>query len=165
MYCDQETSLCIAGARYYDPKSGRWITADRMSVVEHVQRYRASMGVPGRPPLEINPYAYVANNPLRWIDPTGMKAICFPGMKCWSDTPAPLPKTPKDPESGAPGKPDEGPQGDECSKQPILEQCEACCARRNRFNPNNITPCIINSCTDPRGITQNDPPKMCGGSS
>jgi len=23
------------------------------------------------PPLELNPFVYVANNPLRWIDPTG----------------------------------------------------------------------------------------------
>ena len=43
-----------------------------MSVAEHVQRWRTRMGVPGQPPLEINPYVRVVNNPLRWIDPTGL---------------------------------------------------------------------------------------------
>lgn len=59
------------GARYYDPKTGRGLSADRRSVAEHVEGWRARMGVPGQPPLELNPYAYTANNPLRWIDPTG----------------------------------------------------------------------------------------------
>ncbi len=71
MYCDQETSLCIVGDRYYDPKSGRWITPDRMSVAWHVERWQANMGKPTRIPLEANPYVYVANNPLRWVDRTG----------------------------------------------------------------------------------------------
>ena len=42
-----------------------------MSVVWHVERWQANMGSPTRLPLEINPYAYVANNPLRWTDSTG----------------------------------------------------------------------------------------------
>lgn len=71
MYCDQETSLCLVGDRYYDPKSGRWITPDRLSVAWHVERWKANMGKPTRIPLEANPYVYVANNPLRWVDRTG----------------------------------------------------------------------------------------------
>lgn len=50
----------------------RFLSPDRMGEAWHVQRYRANLGVPGQPPLEINPYAAVANNPLRWIDPTGL---------------------------------------------------------------------------------------------
>ncbi|MHB1140645.1 MAG: RHS repeat-associated core domain-containing protein [Sulfuricaulis sp.] len=71
MYSDSETSLYYWGSRYYDPKTGRSITPDRMSVAEHVQRWQANQSRPNRPPLEINPYAYVANNPLRWIDRSG----------------------------------------------------------------------------------------------
>jgi hypothetical protein len=67
-----------------------------MSVAEHVQKWRSSLralsrrgnlkgplsnvsalvgtSIVNRPPLELNPYAYVANNPLRWVDPTGESA-------------------------------------------------------------------------------------------
>jgi RHS repeat-associated protein len=71
MYSDSETGLYYWGARYYDPKTGRGLSPDRMSVAEHVARWQANMGMPGQPPLEINPYVYVANNPLRWTDPSG----------------------------------------------------------------------------------------------
>lgn len=71
MYADAETGLYYWGSRYYDPKTGRSITPDRMSVAEHVQRWQANQSRLNRPPLEINPYVYVANNPLRWTDRTG----------------------------------------------------------------------------------------------
>jgi RHS repeat-associated protein len=71
MYADAETGLYYWGARYYDPKTGRGIQPDRMSVAEHVQRKLANLGRLNQPPLELNPYVYAANNPLRWIDPTG----------------------------------------------------------------------------------------------
>jgi RHS repeat-associated protein len=74
MYADSETGLYYWGSRYYDPKTGRGISPDRMSVAEHVRRWRANMGSPYRLPLEINPYVYVANNPLRWIDRYGFEA-------------------------------------------------------------------------------------------
>jgi len=94
MYSDSETGLHYWGTRYYDPKTGRGISADRKSVGEHVQnwlidlralgrRHRlngsfddvlAQASIVNRPPLELNPYAYVANNPLRWVDPTGESA-------------------------------------------------------------------------------------------
>ena len=45
MYADQETGLYYWGARYYDPKIGRGISADRMSVAEHVEKWRAKVEV------------------------------------------------------------------------------------------------------------------------
>ena len=42
--------------RYYDPRTGRWITSD-------------PIGLRGG----LNTYVYVANNPLRWIDPNGLE--------------------------------------------------------------------------------------------
>ena len=49
---DGETSLYYYGARYYDPGLARFISVDP---VEHPS----------------GPYSYVANNPLRFIDPSG----------------------------------------------------------------------------------------------
>jgi RHS repeat-associated protein len=44
------------GARFYDPAAARWWTKDPLS--EHYSN--------------LSSYAYVANNPIRFIDPTGM---------------------------------------------------------------------------------------------
>jgi RHS repeat-associated protein len=52
------TGLLYYGARYYDPALGRFISADTV--------------VPGAGnPQNLNRYAYVRNNPLRYTDPTG----------------------------------------------------------------------------------------------
>ncbi len=61
-------------SRYYDPKIGRSITPDRMGVAEHVALWQSRLGTLNQVPLELNPYVYVANNPLRWIDPSGLAA-------------------------------------------------------------------------------------------
>lgn len=74
MYADGESGLIYNGDNYYDPRTGRWIKPDGMSVAEHVLRWRSRMGVPGAPSLEINPYVRVLNNPLRWIDLDGFES-------------------------------------------------------------------------------------------
>jgi RHS repeat-associated protein len=58
-YYNAETSLHYNGARYYDPKIGRYISSD-------------PIGLEGG----VNTYAYVRNNPLRYIDPRGLVPIC-----------------------------------------------------------------------------------------
>lgn len=55
---DQSIGLYYAKARYYNPAIGRFLTQD------------AWLGNPWMPGT-LNPYAYVANNPVNFIDPTG----------------------------------------------------------------------------------------------
>jgi RHS repeat-associated protein len=53
---DEETGLYYYGARYYDPRISLWLSTDPLQ-----EKYP-----------NISPYAYVANNPVNLIDPTGM---------------------------------------------------------------------------------------------
>lgn len=55
-YFDQETGLLYNHFRYLNPQTGRYIEAD-------------PIGLAGG----INPYTYVEDNPVRWIDPDGLQ--------------------------------------------------------------------------------------------
>ncbi|MFC4622337.1 RHS repeat-associated core domain-containing protein [Comamonas nitrativorans] len=61
-YADEETGLHYNRQRYYDPAQGAYLTPD-------------PLGHPDGP----NAYAYVANNPLGWIDPDGLVLFAFDG--------------------------------------------------------------------------------------
>ena len=56
---DGDSGLVLLGARYYDPSAGRFLTPDPLD-------NNAEPGV-------ANPYAYAANNPVTFSDPTGLK--------------------------------------------------------------------------------------------
>ncbi|MBU1017762.1 LysM peptidoglycan-binding domain-containing protein [Patescibacteria group bacterium] len=56
---DKETGLYYYGARYYDPVIGRFASLDP---------WEGDLN----DPQTLNKYSYVLNNPVRYIDPTGM---------------------------------------------------------------------------------------------
>jgi RHS repeat-associated protein len=61
-YFDAETGLHYNRARYYDPKQGSYLSPDPLGN-----------------PDGANAYAYVANNPLIYIDPDGLILFAFDG--------------------------------------------------------------------------------------
>ncbi|MFA5060642.1 MAG: LamG-like jellyroll fold domain-containing protein [Candidatus Omnitrophota bacterium] len=73
---DDETGLYYYGARYYDPKLGRFITAD--TIVQD----------PVGNPQTLNRYSYVSNNPVNRTDPDGHSWKSF--WKKWGDFVSPL---------------------------------------------------------------------------
>ena len=54
---DAETGLYYYGARYYNPELSLWLSVDPLA-----EKYPS-----------LSPYNYVANNPLKYIDPDGQK--------------------------------------------------------------------------------------------
>jgi RHS repeat-associated protein len=54
---DAETGMYFYRARYYDPKAGRFVTKDPIGFVGG----------------DVNLYGYVLNNPVRGVDPLGLK--------------------------------------------------------------------------------------------
>lgn len=69
-YYDSETGLHYNWNRYYDPSTGRYLTAD-------------PIGLAGG----INLYAYVLNDPVNWVDPMGLKTINGPNFTCYGGPP------------------------------------------------------------------------------
>ena len=71
---DRETGLYYYGARYYEPKVSRWMSADPAGFA-----LVNPMGSDGEPKSSysvveaVNWYAYVSNNPVKYVDPRGMR--------------------------------------------------------------------------------------------
>ncbi|WP_423223227.1 RHS repeat-associated core domain-containing protein [Candidatus Amarolinea aalborgensis] len=71
---DASIGLYFYNARYYDPTLGRFISADTI------------VPQPGNPAAP-NRYAYTANNPVKYNDPTGHRFECgVQGGECSNDT-------------------------------------------------------------------------------
>ncbi|MCQ4087554.1 RHS repeat domain-containing protein [Saccharibacillus sp. JS10] len=66
-YWDEDTGLQYLRSRWYDPSIGRFIQEDTFE------------GYMNRPSSS-NPYTYVENNPLKYLDPSGRSAIPFPNI-------------------------------------------------------------------------------------
>ena len=71
---DPETGLQYFGARYQDPRTSRWISSDPagpelMVPMDDEGKLRSGYSV-----IEaLNWYSYGANNPVKFVDPTGME--------------------------------------------------------------------------------------------
>jgi RHS repeat-associated protein len=63
---DDETGLYYFGARYMDPKTSRWMSADPKGSELMDPKSKEYSPIDG-----INWYAYCSNNPLNYIDPNG----------------------------------------------------------------------------------------------
>jgi len=75
---DVETELNYYGARYYDPVTGRFITMDPMLM--NLDKMSQSQQNAFLSNLQnLNTYAYVTNNPVNLVDPTGMWGV-LPGL-------------------------------------------------------------------------------------
>ena len=66
-YYDNETGYYYLQSRYYDPGLGRFISADDFSYIDASGKF------------SINAYAYCANNPLIYSDPTGFEYVTNEG--------------------------------------------------------------------------------------
>src|SRR5690606_26175097 len=70
-YEDEESGLYYYQQRYYDPALSRFISADPLYLEEMDKR--------GTNSQELNLYAYVRNNPLRYVDDSGLAAVAISG--------------------------------------------------------------------------------------
>ena len=84
-YTDQTTGEIMARRRDYDPAQGRWLSVDPLirNITSNVMRLIAAYS--GTIPDD-NPYTYVANRPLVFVDPSGL-AKC--AVASWPKTVVP----------------------------------------------------------------------------
>lgn len=64
---DEDLKLVRLGNRLYDPQLGRFMTPDEVAV-SRPEKFLNS-------PLQLNPYSYSVNNPVRYRDPSGRWAM------------------------------------------------------------------------------------------
>src|SRR3989339_333357 len=65
---DAESGLLYYGARYYNPTLGRFTQPDPMLLDTKSPEFQQAL----LNPQMLNPYSYVSNNPLKYVDPEGM---------------------------------------------------------------------------------------------
>ena len=75
---DSETGLYSFPARYYEPKFSRWMSADPagfelMSPMEKDDKGKLKPRQGYSMIESVNWYSYTSNNPLKYVDPTGMR--------------------------------------------------------------------------------------------
>jgi RHS repeat-associated protein len=81
---DTSTGLYYYGARYYDPVTGRFVSADTVGFE------------PGNP-QDLNRFGYVRNNPVKYTDPTGHMVGCGAGDDTCGAAPSYVPAPPSEP--------------------------------------------------------------------
>ncbi len=73
---DTETGLYYFGARYLDPQTSRWISPDP-ALKDYLPTDGNIEDLPGQcgvfSPINLSLYQYGTNNPLKYIDPNGLK--------------------------------------------------------------------------------------------
>ncbi|MGK3988335.1 RHS repeat-associated core domain-containing protein [Sorangium sp. So ce136] len=72
---DLSTGLYYYGARSYEPRLGVWLSPD--PILDQYMRGAPNGGV--YDPIHLGLYAYTRNNPLRFVDPTGLAEECVDG--------------------------------------------------------------------------------------
>src|SRR5207249_2032079 len=76
-YQDEETGLLQNWHRYYDAKLGRYLTPDTFAREEG---FASNESIVLRSE-DTEPYAYVGNDPVHWIDPEGeIRVRIFPSQ-------------------------------------------------------------------------------------
>ena len=81
---DMETGLVSMGARYLDPKTGRFTQPDPVGLVDPATgKVNQEMLLN---PQRQNRYVYGLNNPYKYVDPEGMNAKHRPGMEYQRET-------------------------------------------------------------------------------
>ncbi len=86
-YHDEETGLSYNWHRYFDSRTGRYLTPDPSHSIQQ-QGSGISYLLPSllRTPQEINMFAYVTNNPINMMDPEGLAASqCEDEKEPWEE--------------------------------------------------------------------------------